>query len=231
MSGRRIMDLQLSEDELLHRRRLTRPDPAWHEAEARRFEQMGEWSAASCHLLQRLKAPPEAFALRRELALCQLATGQEQAYRQTCAALLEQIGKAPAQERGPLGPVVARACALGSGVVGAGRLLPLAEGADPVTRALVLHRDGKSEDALKLFAGQTDPRALLICALAAHAGGRPAEAKKAYEQAAQWLDERTKGDPNVTNLAALPWDARLEAEVLRREAEQCLKESSTKTTK
>ena len=50
-------------------------------------------------------------------------------------------------------------------------------------------------------------------------GGRPAEAKKAYEQAAQWLDERTKGDPNVTNLAALPWDARLEAEVLRREAE------------
>jgi hypothetical protein len=121
--------------------------------------------------------------------------------------------------------------ALGPAAFPAARLLPLAEGADPLTQALLLHRGGKSEDAMKLIAGQTDWRALLVRALAAHACGRPADAKKAYEQAAQWLEERAKSGPKVTNMAALPWDARLEAEVLRREAEECLKESSTEITK
>jgi WD40 repeat protein/tRNA A-37 threonylcarbamoyl transferase component Bud32 len=227
----RIMDLRQSEAELLYRRWLTRPDPEWHEAEARRFEQVGDWSAAGCHLEQYLKVQPEVVALRSDLALCQLAVQQEQAYRQTYATLLEQLEKTPNQDRDRLRPLVARAAALQPAAVPVDRLLPLAEGADPLTRALLLHRGGKSEDALKLIAGQTDSRVLLVCALAAHALGRTADANKAYEQAAQWLDERTKGDPNVTNLAALPWDARLEAEVLRREAEQCLKESSTKTTK
>jgi WD40 repeat protein len=242
----RISDLRLSEDELVYRRWVTRPDPEWHEAEGHRLAQAGDWFAASFHLQQRLKTPPEAMALRRDLALCQLGARQEQAYRQTCAALLEQLEKVPAEDRGSLRPSVARACTLGPAAVPVDRLLLLAEGADPLTRALLLYRDGKSEDALKIIAGQTDARALLVSALAAHACGRPADAKKAYEQAAQWLDERAPSapapsavtsiyeraaQPKIANLDTLPWDARLEAEVLRREAEQSLKESSTKATK
>jgi WD40 repeat protein/tRNA A-37 threonylcarbamoyl transferase component Bud32 len=220
----RIIDLRLTKEELLCRRWETRPDPEWHEAEGRRLAQAGNWFAASFHLQQRLKTPPKTVALRRDLALCQLGARQEQAYRQTSAALLQQLDNAPAQDRGPLRPLVARACALGPGAVGADRLLALAKFTDPLIQVLLLYHGGKPEEALKRIAGQTEPRALLVRALADHACGRTAEAKKAYQQAARWLDDGSKGAPKVTNLAALPWEARLEAEVLRREAEQCLKQ-------
>jgi WD40 repeat protein len=229
----RLIDLQLSEDELVYRRRVTRPDPEWHASEGQRFAQAGDWFAAAFHLRRRLQAPPDALALRRDLALCQLASGQEPAYRQTCAALVEQLDRELAHDGAgpgllalsPLGalaamlplavalrhqddlrPAVARAVALGPGAVPAARLLGLTEGADAVTRALLLHRAGRHDDAVKLLAGQSGPRALLVRALAEQARGRPAEAAQALAQAAPAA-------------AGLPWDERLEREVLRREAE------------
>jgi hypothetical protein len=221
-NGIRIVDLRLSEDELRSRRLVMRPDPEWHEAEARRLVQAGEWSAASFHLERYLKVQPEAAAQRSDLALCQLAAPQERAYRQTCATLLEQLEKARMQDRSRLRPLVARAVALQPEAVPADKLLSLAEGADPVTRALLLSRGGKSEDALKLVAGQTDPRALLVCALVNCDRGRPADARKTYEQAVEWLNKPTGEASKTTNLDTLPWDARLQAEVLRREAERRL---------
>jgi hypothetical protein len=234
----RLIDLQLSEDELVYRRRVTAPDPAWHAAEAQRLAQAGDWFAAAFHLRQRLQAPPQTVALRRDLALCQLAAGQQQAYRQNCAALLEQFDKGLAGDRAGLGllalspsgglaalpplaaavrpqdvlrPAVARAVALGPGAVPAARLLRLAEGADVVTRALLLHRAGKHNDALKLLAAQPGPRALLVRALAERVRGRPAEAARALAQAAA-----------APAAASLPWDERLERDLLRREAEALL---------
>jgi hypothetical protein len=234
----RLIDLHLSEDELVSRRRVTRPDPAWHAAEGQRFAQAGDWFAAAFHLRQRLQAPPDTVALRRDLALCQLASGQGPAYRQTCAALLEQFDRGLAGDRTGLGllalppsgglaalpplaaavrlpdalrPAVARAVALGPGAVPAARLLPLAEGADAATRALLLHRAGRPDDAVKLLGDQSGPRALLVRALAEQARGRPAEAARALAQAAG------AGD------TGLPWDERLERDLLRREAEALLK--------
>jgi WD40 repeat protein len=230
----RLIDLHLSEDEVLYRRRVTRPDPEWHAAEAQRCAQSGDWFAAAFHLRQRLQAPPDSIAVRHELALCQLASGQQGAYRQSCAALLEQLDKGLAGERAGLGllalppsgglaalpplavavrlpdelrPAVARVVALAPGTVPAARVLPLAEGADPVTRALLLHRAGKHDDALKLLADQPGVRALLVRALAEQACGRPAEAARALDQAAG------------TAAAPLSWDERLERDLLRREAE------------
>jgi hypothetical protein len=110
-----------------------------------------------------------------------------------------------------LRPAVARIVALGPGAVPAARLLPLAEGADAVTRALLRHRAGKHDDAVKLLADQSGVRALLVRALAEQARGRPAEAARALAQAAR------------AAAASLPWDERLEREVLRREAEALLK--------
>jgi WD40 repeat protein len=234
----RLIDLQLSEDELAYRRRVTRLDPAWHAAEAKRFAQAGDWFAAAFHLRQRLQAPPDTVALRRDLALCQLAAGQQTAYRQTCAALVEQLDKGLAGDRAGVGllalspsgalaalpplavavrledalrPAVARTVALGPGAVPAARLLSLADGAGSVTRALLLHRDGKNEDAVKLLADQTSPRALFVRALVEQARGRPAEAARALAQATG------AGD------AGLPWDERLERDLLRREAGALLK--------
>jgi dipeptidyl aminopeptidase/acylaminoacyl peptidase len=236
----RLIDLRLSDEELSYRRRVTRPDPEWHAAEAQRFAQAGDWFAAAFHLRRRLQAPPDTIGLRRHLALCQLAAGQEQAYRQTCAALLRQLDGGLAWDRtgvalltlSPSGvvaalpppavavrlnealrPAVARAVALGPHTIPAAQLLPLAEGADVVTRALLLHRAGKHDDAVKLLADGSGPRAHLVRALAERARGSPAEAAKALAQAA--------GAP----AARLPWDERLELDLLKREAAALLNTS------
>jgi hypothetical protein len=60
---------------------------------------------------------------------------------------------------------------------------------------------------VKLLAGQSGPRALLVRALAEQARGRPAEAAQAIAQAVG------------AAAAGLPWDERLERDLLRREAE------------
>jgi WD40 repeat protein len=236
----RLIDLRLPEEELSYRRRVTRPDPEWHAAEGQRFAQAGDWFAAAFHLRQRLQAPPDTVGLRRHLALCQLAAGQEQAYRQTCADLVEQLDGGLAWDRtglalptfSPSGvvaalppltvavrlkealrPAVARAVALGPHPIPAAQLLPLAEGVDVVTRALLLHRAGRHGDAVKLLADQSGPRAPVVRALAERARGRPAEAAQALTQAA--------GGPAVQ----LPWDERLELDLLKREAEALLNTS------
>jgi hypothetical protein len=116
-----------------------------------------------------------------------------------------------ARLKDPLRPAVARAVALGPDSLPANQLLPMAEGSDVVTRALLLHRAGKRDDAVKLLAQQSGPRAQLVRALAEQARGRPAEAARALAQAAGAPAEK------------LPWDERLELEVLKREAEALLK--------
>jgi WD40 repeat protein len=45
----RLMDLHLSKEELVYRRRLTRHDPDWHAAEAGRLERSGDRFAAGFH--------------------------------------------------------------------------------------------------------------------------------------------------------------------------------------
>ena len=76
---------------------------------------------------------------------------------------------------------------------------------------------------MQLLADQSWPRALLFRALAEHARGHRAEAKQALEQAVKWLEAPSQANPKKTNAAALPWDERLEADLLRREAESLLK--------
>jgi tRNA A-37 threonylcarbamoyl transferase component Bud32 len=234
----RLIDLRLSEEELIYRGQVTRPDPEWHAAEAQRFAQSGDWFAAAFHLRQRLRAAPVPLGLRRDLALCQLAAGQEPAYRQTCAALLKELDAELPWERtglallGPspsgvlaalpplavavrlkdaLRPGAARVVALGPHPIPAAQLLPLAEGVNAVTQALILHRAGKHDDAVKRLAGQSGLRTQLVRALIERARGRATEAAHALAEAA--------GAP----AARLPWDERLELDLLKREAETLLK--------
>jgi hypothetical protein len=110
-----------------------------------------------------------------------------------------------------LRPAVARAVAQGLPSVPAGQPLALAEGADVVTRALLLHRAGRHDDAVKLLADQSGPRAQLVRALAEQARGRPAEAARALARAVG------------AQAVEMPWDERLELDVLKREAEAMLK--------
>jgi eukaryotic-like serine/threonine-protein kinase len=234
-----LNDLRITKEEETLRRRLTRPlEPESREAHARRFVKGGNWFTAAFHLRQRLQSPPDSRDLRRDLALCQLASGQEDEYRKTCAALIDQLDHGldhdrlalellplsspdgiaalpplalSARLKDVLRPQLARVIALGPHSLPAEQLLPLAEGVDVVTRALILHRAGKHEDAVKLLADQTSPRAHLVRALAEHARGRSIEAAQALTQAA--------GIP----AADLPWDERLELELLKRDAERLIK--------
>jgi hypothetical protein len=60
----------------------------------------------------------------------------------------------------------------------------------------------------------------LYLALAEHGRGRPAAAQEALHRAVRWLLEApSRDDPGRTNYARLPWDERLEMDLLRREVE------------
>jgi WD40 repeat protein/serine/threonine protein kinase len=229
----RLIDLRLSREELSYRRRVTRPDPDWHAAEAERYVEAGHWFAAVFHLRRRLQTLPDSLGLRRHLALCQIAAGQQSAYRQTCAALVGQLNGGLARDRTGLAllalsssggvaalppltaavrlkevlrPRVARAVALGPDSVPAAQLLALAEGAHSVTRGFLLHRAGQHAAAVKQLANQSGPRALLVRALAEQARGHTAQAAQALNQA------------GFASAVPRPWEERLELEVLRREA-------------
>jgi predicted negative regulator of RcsB-dependent stress response len=119
-----------------------------------------------------------------------------------------------------------RACLLMPGVVtNPTRFLSLVPEADPVTRAAILVRAGKHDDAAKLLSTRTEPMALLFLALAEHGRGNVAEAKRTLQNAAGQLDASVAADPLTVDGAIAGWQTRVEAEVLRAEAQSVLAKS------
>jgi hypothetical protein len=112
------------------------------------------------------------------------------------------------------------------GVPDPARLLAFTTGADSVTRGAALCRAGRHDEAAKLLGPAQGPAqgpaGLLFLALAEHGRGRPAAAKQALERAVRWLEAPNGYDPERTNYARLPWDERLEVDLLRREAQALL---------
>jgi hypothetical protein len=137
-----------------------------------------------------------------------------EAFRGRLWAELVRPGSSEAQER---------VLTLGPQAVPPDRLLALAEGADPVTCAAICHRAGQHDETVKLLAGRSEPRALFFRALAEHARGRPAEARRALEQAAAALEAPGPGNATLPLGRRLAWDERLELELLKREADAQLK--------
>jgi WD40 repeat protein len=235
----RLIDLRLSEEELLFRQRVTSTDPDWHDAEAQRFAQAGDWFAAAFHLRQRIQALPNEFSCYRDLALCQIAAGQTEAHKRTCATAVAKLkGLAIALAVLNLStrdivqtiptwflaqhvdasckPSILRAIVLSPGAVDKAELSWLADGLDAVNRCAALHRLGKHDEAAKIVVDlKTEPRALLFHALAEKAQGHSAEAKSSYDQACQVLKSLNKA-------TALPWQERVEVDVLRLELEKAL---------
>jgi hypothetical protein len=120
---------------------------------------------------------------------------------------------------------VVRACLMRpEGVADPDRLLAVVPATDPVSRGAVLCRAGRHEEAARLLVNYKGPPfALLYLALAEHGRHRPAEAKKALEEAVRWLDgDGGVLESKVTNAGRLRWDWRLETELLRREVQALL---------
>jgi hypothetical protein len=102
------------------------------------------------------------------------------------------------------------------------RLLAFSTQADPVTRGAALCRAGRHEEAAQVLGPAEEGAGLLYLALAEHGRGRPAAAQDALRRAVRWLEAPSRDDPGRTNYARLPWDERLEMDLLRRETEALL---------
>jgi hypothetical protein len=94
----------------------------------------------------------------------------------------------------------------------------------PALSAAVQCRAGRFDRAAERLAvlSADDPYAALFLALAEHGRGRFKEARQALDDAGRWLDAPSTPDARQTNYARLPWNARVEIDVLRREIEEKL---------
>src|SRR5262249_5105065 len=102
------------------------------------------------------------------------------------------------------------------GMIEAERLLRLTDELEPIWRGAALCRAGRHEEAVRLLASRHDPRDRLFLALAEIGRGRKAEAKQLVQKVTEELD-----DPHYAD--HLPWDMRLEIDLLRREVEAALR--------
>jgi hypothetical protein len=102
------------------------------------------------------------------------------------------------------------------------RLLAFMTQADPVTRGAALCRASRHDEAAQLLGPVQEGPGLLYLALAEHGRGRAAAANEALQRAVRWLEAPSRDDPEQSNYARLPWEERLEVDLLRREAQDLL---------
>jgi hypothetical protein len=102
------------------------------------------------------------------------------------------------------------------------RLLAFTTQADPVTRGAALCRAGRHDEAARLLGPVQEAAGLLYLALAEHGRGRTAAAQDALRRAVGWLGAPSQDDQERSNHARLPWEERLEVDLLRREAQALL---------
>jgi hypothetical protein len=188
----------------------------------------------------------------QRLALANLGAGGMDAYRETCGRLLAFLPPPPEVPLAtflldpPPGNSWGSALALGAwqdahprrqqeqklvvlpavvrpdAVADPARLLAFTTQADPFTRGAALCRAGRHDAAAKLLGPAQEAAGLLYLALSEHGRSRPAAAQEALQRAVRWLEAPSRGDPERSNYTRLPWDERLEVDLLRREAEGLL---------
>jgi len=230
--------------------------PALYLRRGRARAELGRWQGARDDFARAVEHLPEQPEAWRGLALSELALHRPDAYRQTCARFVQHWGQPPeagvvgllfSSSRGDaLGTAgltwaavkgtpalvaacraAARTCVLRPDALsGLGRLLPLA-GGDPVVRGALLCRAGRFDEAVLALSGNTDAVALLYRALAEHGRGKDGTAKQTRDEAVRWLEAPSAADPKQTNAERLPWDQRLETDLLRQEAVTLLRGNGT----
>jgi WD40 repeat protein len=243
-----LVDIRVAEEEKQRHREQSRPDVAWHDHMARAaaenqlwfgvlfhlervlhsrpddvdahqrrgtaFAEMGRWDEAARDFKQVVDKAPDRAEVWRDLALAQRAAGQIDASRQTCRRMLSKE-----HLKDPF--AVARcAVVIADGIEDNKQLKPFLELDDRVTRGAVLLRSGEPKEAAELLKDTNDEVGWLFLALAEHRLGRPAEARKALDRLRQSLLSAA-ADP-LAPTAALPWQKRLEVNLLLQEAEASL---------
>src|SRR5262249_22473191 len=203
---------------------------------ARRGEagaRLGQWQAAADDLHRATTLDPRALALFHHLALCQLRLGRADDYRKTCARLLERLDQVPDPQALA---VVLQTCVLGLEAVDDYRPLleraqkpPAAKGGPALPSSVLgrlLYRAGRHEEAaqrLKQGFGQDQ----FYLAMAQQRLKKEKEAREALARALQWLERMTTtAPPGARAPRRLSWQAQLELQLLRQEAEALINKGS-----
>jgi WD40 repeat protein/serine/threonine protein kinase len=187
--------------------------------------ELGKWEPALADFTTLVERQPADVEARYQQALAQLAAGQVDAYRATCAAMLQRFHAGPSAVRilFPCVPVAGAAdpAALGAHV----ERLELGDGHERI-RGAVSYRTGRFAEAIRCFEkwerqGQT-LRAwdYLFLAMAHHAEGHIEKAHSAFTEALVWIDKADRHEkPGNEKRMWFFWRERVEVEALRREAE------------
>jgi hypothetical protein len=201
-------------------------------------------------LAESVRRQPELSSAWRRLALVQRHAGPDGAFRQTSREMQQrfrvpsevaQTGfalAAPTQPFGGVSVALLRHPGLPPGAGLYDRLLtartavlrpqtliepeswlPLLPGEEKLLRGAVLCRAGKHADALRELEGLQEPLAVLFRALAEHGRGNKDAARRALDEALKQLPPEKI---DLYQQTPLPWQQRVESDILRREVEALL---------
>jgi eukaryotic-like serine/threonine-protein kinase len=212
-----------------------RPDPQVrleaHRNQAYRHVDSGQWSSAAAEFTRASELQPADVHLWFFRAVAHLGAGDRNAYRQTCAAMMEHFEntKNPRAAR-----YVVYACVLRDDALpDMARLVSLARTADPAWNGdtymlgAALYRAGRYDEAARCFDAATKthlPRAAHGCfwAMAHSRLENSAEARRRLADAASWFEEAKNqevDDPSGTRPTWAGWYEPVVYRLLLREAE------------
>jgi WD40 repeat protein len=209
--------------------------------------ELGLWPEAGEDYREAIAHGADWSSVRSKFALCSLAAGDLDQYREMCVGLLEEFGNHGDEN------TVAWTCALApqsvddwSGVL---RLAERAVTGNPnawawielKTLGMGLCRAGRDEEAIETLnrsieawrlheartnapgarAAEGVPSQWLVLAMCHHRLGHVEEARKWLQKADQWIDEKRESVGFFG--AEVEWPERLERQLLRREAEALIK--------
>jgi eukaryotic-like serine/threonine-protein kinase len=220
------------------------PKAAWaHGARGSAYAEHDQWEEAGADFAKAVYLnESEPLYLYRE-ALARLQLGDVTDYRQICAAALARLDPARKADdvRWPVWTCVLAADAVADWDEPL-RLAGKAAADNPKSyRALnlhgaVLYRAGQYREALERLTeaeqaylpddGKLNVAAYnwLFLAMAHSRRGHVEEAKKWHAKAIQWIDQETQKSKEPGAANSLPWNRRLTLQLLRREAEELLKQ-------
>jgi hypothetical protein len=203
-------------------------------------------------LTETTRQQPELSSAWRRLALAQLHAGQADAFRQSCRQMQQRfrvpgplpqavfaLGSMPSHPAGaavtaallghpaaPAGPgLFDRLQTVRASVLRPGTLadpeswLPQLPADEKLLRGAILCRAGKHADAVKELQLLKEPVACLFRALAEQGRGNKDAARQALDEAVQQLPPE---QIDLYQQTPLPWQQRVETDVLRREVEAVL---------
>jgi serine/threonine protein kinase/tetratricopeptide (TPR) repeat protein len=198
----------------------------------------GQWQKAAAEYAQAAHALPGAGELWLEYASALVLAGDQEGYRRICADVLRRLAAVTDPETCYH---LARTASLAPGGGDPAEAVQRAEkgvAAHPKqawylhTRALAHYRAGQFGEAVRRAQQslRDDPAwgghvvDWLLLAMAHQRQGHTAEARHWLDKAGQWIDQAGKGPPKEARFALpLPsWSDRLEAQILRREAERLI---------